>query len=102
MLKVVVTPQTLASFDPQMAGSEPIELQLRVSSRLLPLLSEQHAARHLGGDPGPGLAALGMQQWRRAPGVGQQPLDHEGSCSVSPGLATSKVKEGLNEFSFLP
>ena len=37
VLKVVVPPQTLASFDPQMAGSDPIELQLLVNSRLLPL-----------------------------------------------------------------
>ncbi|MCE9954687.1 DUF945 family protein [Aeromonas rivipollensis] len=101
VLKVVVTPQTLASFDPQMAGSEPIELQLRVNSRLLPLYIKSNMLLDTSaGTLAPVFTALGMQQWQ----LGLESASSLWTMSNSSRFWASdfKVKEGLNEFSFLP
>ena len=64
VLKVVVPPQTLASFDPQLAGSEPIEMQFAFNSRLLPLYIKRHLQLDTAqGTLAPILTSLGMEQW---------------------------------------
>lgn len=65
VLKVVVPPQTLASFDPQLAGSEPIEMQFAFNSRLLPLYIKSYLQLDTAqGTLAPILTSLGMQQWQ--------------------------------------
>ena len=101
VLKVVVTQETLASFDPQMAGSEPIELQLRVNSRLLPLYIKSNMLLDTSaGTLAPVFTALGMQQWQ----LGLESASSLWTMSNSSRFWASdfKVREGLNEFSFLP
>lgn len=101
VLKVVVPPQTLASFDPQMAGSDPIELQLLVNSRLLPLYIKSNMLLDTAtGTLAPVFTALGMQQWQ----LGLESASSLWTMSNSSRFWASdfKVREGLNEFSFLP
>ena len=101
VLKVVVTPQTLASFDPQMAGSEPIELQLRVNSRLLPLYIKSHMLLDTTqGSLAPVFSSLKLEQWQ----FGIESVSSLWTASNSSRFWANefKVKQGLDEFSFLP
>lgn len=101
VLKVVVPPQTLASFDPQLAGSEPIEMQFAFNSRLLPLYIKSHLQLDTAqGTLAPILTSLGMQQWQ----LGAESASSLWTMSNSSRFWVSdfKVKEGLNEFTFLP
>lgn len=101
VLKVVVTPQTLASFDPQLAGSEPIEMQLTFNNRILPLYIKSHLLLDTAqGTLAPVFSALGMQQW-------QLGLESASSLWTSSNSARFwandfKIKEGVNEFGFQP
>lgn len=101
VLKVVVTPQTLASLDPQLAGSEPIELRFRVDSRMLPLYIRSNLQLDTSaGTLAPVFTALGMQQWQ----LGMESASSLWSMGNSSRFWAKdfKVKDGLNELSFLP
>ncbi len=101
VLKVVVTPQALASFDPQLAGSEPIEMELNSSNRILPLYIKSQLLLETGkGTLAPVFAALGMQQWQLGLESASSLLTQSQSARF--WLSDFKVKEGMNEISFLP
>lgn len=101
VLKVVVTPQTLASLDPQLAGSEPIEAQFIVNSRLLPLHIKSHMLLDTAqGSLAPVFTALGMQQWQ----FGLESASSLWTMNNSTRFWTNefKVKDGVSELSFQP
>ena len=94
-------PQTLASFDPQLAGSEAIELQFAFNSRMLPLYIKSHLLLDTAeGSLAPVFTALGMEKWQ----LGAESASSLWTMSNSSRFWASdfKVKEGLNEFQFLP
>ncbi|EKB20148.1 DUF945 family protein [Aeromonas veronii] len=101
ILKVVITPEELASIDSELEGSQPIELQLLVKSRILPLYIKSHFQLDThNGTLAPVFTALGMEQWQ---------LGLESATSLWTQANSSrfwanefKVKQGLGEFSFLP
>jgi len=101
LLKVVVPPQTLESFDPQLAGSEAIEMQFAFNSRMLPLYIKSHLLLDTAeGSLAPVFTALGMEKWQ----LGAESASSLWTMSNSSRFWASdfKVKEGLNEFQFLP
>ena len=101
VLKVVVTPQTLASFDPQLAGSEPIEVQLSFNNRILPLYIKSHLLLDTAqGTLAPVFTALGMQQWQ----VGVESASSLWTMGNSARFWANdfKLKDGVSELSFLP
>ncbi|UNP89442.1 YdgA family protein [Aeromonas encheleia] len=101
VLKVVVTPQTLASFDPQLAGSEPIEVQLSFNNRILPLYIKSHLLLDTAqGTLAPVFTALGMQQWQ----VGMESASSLWTMGNSARFWANdfKLKDGGSELSFLP
>ena len=101
VLKVVVTPQTLASFDPQLAGSEPIEVQLSFNNRILPLYIKSHLLLDTAqGTLAPVFTALGMQQWQ----VGMESASSLWTMGNSARFWANdfKLKDGVSELSFLP
>ncbi|MGY3914918.1 DUF945 family protein [Aeromonas australiensis] len=101
ILKVVITPEGLASIDSGLAGSQPIELQLVVKSQILPLyIKSQVLLDTHSGTLAPVFLALGMEQWQ---------LGLESATSLWTQANSSrfwanefKVQQGLGEFSFLP
>ena len=101
VLKVVVTPQTLASLDPQLAGSEPIEVQLNFNNRILPLYIKSHLLLDTAqGTLAPVFTALGMQQWQ----VGMESASSLWTMGNSARFWANdfKLKDGVSELSFLP
>lgn len=101
VLKVVVTPQAMASLDPQLAGSEPIEMELNSSNRILPFYIKSHLLLDTGkGTLAPVFTALGMQQWQLGLESASSLLTQSQSARF--WLSDFKVKEGMNEISFLP
>lgn len=101
VLKVVVTPQALASLDPQLAGSEPIEMDLNSSNRILPFyIKSQLLLDTAKGTLAPVFTALGMQQWQLGLESASSLLTQSQSARF--WLSDFKVKEGMNEISFLP
>ncbi|QXW28443.1 YdgA family protein [Aeromonas sanarellii] len=101
MLKVVVPPETLASLDPQLAGSEPIEMQFAFNSRMLPLYIKSHLLLDTAqGTLAPIFSSLGMQQWQ----LGAESASSLWTMSNSSRfwVGDFKVREGMNEFNFLP
>lgn len=100
-LKVVVTPQALASLDPQLEGSEHIEMRITFNNRILPLYIKSHLLFDTGaGTLAPVFTALGMQQWQ----LGMESASSLWTMGSSARfwMGDFKVKEGLNELSFLP
>ncbi|MGL5813808.1 MAG: DUF945 family protein [Aeromonas sp.] len=101
VLKVVVTPEALATLDPQLAGSEPIEMQLNFDNRILPLYIKSNLLFDTAkGTLAPVFTALGMQQWQ----LGAESASSLWTMSNSSRfwIGDFKVKEGLNELSVLP
>ncbi|WP_042009773.1 DUF945 family protein [Aeromonas fluvialis] len=101
ILKVVITPEELAAIDSELGESQPIELQLVVNNRILPLYIKSHLQLDThNGTLAPVFTALGMEQWQ---------LGLESATSLWTQANSSrfwvnefKVKQGLDEFSFLP
>ncbi|EKP0306308.1 DUF945 family protein [Aeromonas veronii] len=101
ILKVVITPDELAAIDSELEESQPIELQLVVNNRILPLYIKSHLQLDThNGTLAPVFTALGMEQWQ---------LGLESATSLWTQANSSrfwvnefKVKQGLDEFSFLP
>lgn len=101
VLKVVVTPQTLASLDGQLEGSEPVEAQFIVNSRILPLYIKSNMLLDTKqGSLAPVFSALKLEQWQ----FGIESVSSLWTASNSSRFWANefKVKQGLDEFSFLP
>ncbi|MGY3894787.1 DUF945 family protein [Aeromonas enterica] len=101
VLKVVVTPQTLASLDGQLEGSEPVEAQFIVNSRILPLYIKSNMLLDTKqGSLAPVFSTFKMEQWQ----FGIESISSLWTASNSSRFWANefKVKQGLNEFSFLP
>ncbi|WP_219598620.1 DUF945 family protein [Aeromonas salmonicida] len=101
ILKVVVTPQTLASLDGQLEGSEPVEAQFIVNSRILPLYIKSNMLLDTKqGTLATVFSALKLEQWQ----FGIESVSSLWTMSNSSRFWANefKVKQGLDEFSFLP
>ena len=101
ILKVVVTPEELAAIDSELEGSQPIELQLVVKSRILPLYIKSHLLLDThNGTMAPVFTALGMEQWE----LGLESVTSLWTQGNSSRFWANefKIKQGLDEFSFLP
>jgi hypothetical protein len=101
VLKVVVTPQTLAHLDGQLEGSEPIGAQFIVNSRILPLYIKSHMLLDTTqGSLAPVFSSLKLEQWQ----FGIESVSSLWTASNSSRFWANefKVKQGLDEFSFLP
>ncbi|MFB2856274.1 DUF945 family protein [Aeromonas allosaccharophila] len=101
ILKVVVTPEELATIDSELEGSQPIELQLVVKSRILPLYIKSHLLLDThNGTMAPVFTALGMEQWE----LGLESVTSLWTQGNSSRFWANefKVKQGLDEFHFLP
>jgi len=101
ILKVVVTPEELAAIDSELEGSQPIELQLVVKSQILPLYIKSHFLLDThNGTLAPVFTALGMEQWE----LGLESVTSLWTQGNSSRFWANefKIKQGLDEFSFLP
>lgn len=101
ILKIVVTPEELATIDSELEGSQPIELQLAVKSRILPLYIKSHLLLDThNGTMAPVFTALGMEQWE----LGLESVTSLWTQGNSSRFWANefKVKQGLDEFHFLP
>ncbi|WP_270805838.1 DUF945 family protein [Aeromonas sp. QDB62] len=101
ILKIVVTPEELATIDSELEGSQPIELQLVVKSRILPLYIKSHLLLDThNGTMAPVFTALGMEQWE----LGLESVTSLWTQGNSSRFWANefKVKQGLDEFHFLP
>ncbi|WP_139477644.1 DUF945 family protein [Aeromonas veronii] len=101
ILKVVVTPEELAAIDSELEGSQPIELQLVVKSQILPLYIKSHFLLDThSGTLAPVFTALGMEQWE----LGLESVTSLWTQGNSSRFWANefKIKQGLDEFSFLP
>ncbi|WP_429041965.1 DUF945 family protein [Aeromonas veronii] len=101
VLKVVVTPEELAAIDSELEGSQPIELQLVVKSQILPLYIKSHLLLDThNGTLAPVFTALGMEQWQ----LGLESVTSLWTQGNSSRFWANefKIKQGLDEFSFLP
>ncbi|WP_429116017.1 DUF945 family protein [Aeromonas veronii] len=101
VLKVVVTPEELAAIDSELEGSQPIELQLVVKSQILPLYIKSHFLLDThNGTLAPVFTALGMEQWE----LGLESVTSLWTQGNSSRFWANefKIKQGLDEFSFLP
>lgn len=101
ILKVVVTPQTLASLDGQLEGSEPVEAQFIVNSRILPLYIKSNMLLDTKqGTLATVFSALKLEQWQ----FGIESVSSLWTMSNSSRFWANefKVKQGLDEFNFLP
>ncbi|MEZ6964454.1 DUF945 family protein [Aeromonas sp. S9(2024)] len=101
VLKLVISPQEMAAFDGGMGGDQPLELQFTVNSRILPLYIKSHALLDTRqGSLAPVFSALKMEQWQ----FGMESLSSLWTMSNSSRFWANefKVKQGLDEFSFLP
>ncbi|MGN5291308.1 DUF945 family protein [Aeromonas sp. 11P] len=101
VLKVVVTPEELAAIDSELEGSQPIELQLVVKSQILPLYIKSHLLLDThNGTLAPVFTALGMEQWE----LGLESVTSLWTQGNSSRFWANefKIKQGLDEFSFLP
>ncbi|MEV3833763.1 DUF945 family protein [Aeromonas allosaccharophila] len=101
ILKIVVTPEELATIDSELEGSQPIELQLVVKSRILPLYIKSHLLLDThNGTLAPVFTALGMAQWE----LGLESVTSLWTQGNSSRFWANefKVKQGLDEFHFLP
>ncbi|MBL0624698.1 DUF945 family protein [Aeromonas veronii] len=101
ILKVVVTPEELAAIDSELEGSQPIELQLVVKSQILPLYIKSHLLLDThNGTLAPVFTALGMEQWE----LGLESVTSLWTQGNSSRFWAKefKIKQGLDEFSFLP
>ncbi|WP_337074672.1 DUF945 family protein [Aeromonas veronii] len=101
ILKVVVTPEELAAIDSELEGSKPIELQLVVKSQILPLYIKSHLLLDThNGTLAPVFTALGMEQWE----LGLESVTSLWTQGNSSRFWAKefKIKQGLDEFSFLP
>lgn len=101
ILKVVVTPEELAAIDSELEGSQPIELQLVVKSQILPLYIKSHLLLDThNGTLAPVFTALGMEQWE----LGLESVTSLWTQGNSSRFWANefKIKQGLDEFSFLP
>lgn len=101
ILKVVVTPEKLASIDSELEGNQPIELQLLVNSRILPLYIKSHFLLDThNGTLAPVFTALGMGQWQLGLESVSSLWDQGNSSRF--WADEFKVKQGMDEFHFLP
>jgi len=101
ILKVVVTPEKLASIDSELEGNQPIELQLLVKSRILPLYIKSHFLLDThNGTLAPVFTALGMAQWQLGLESVSSLWDQGNSSRF--WADEFKVKQGMDEFHFLP
>ncbi|TNI90677.1 DUF945 family protein [Aeromonas allosaccharophila] len=101
ILKIVVAPEELATIDSELEGSQPIELQLVVKSRILPLYIKSHLLLDThNGTMAPVFTALGMEQWE----LGLESVTSLWTQGNSSRFWANefKVKQGLDEFHFLP
>ncbi|MGY3958515.1 DUF945 family protein [Aeromonas popoffii] len=101
VLKVVVTPETLAHLDGQLEGSEPVGAQFIVNSRILPLYIKSHMLLDTTqGSLAPVFSSLKLEQWQ----FGIESVSSLWTASNSSRFWANefKVKQGLDEFSFLP
>ncbi|WP_441254602.1 DUF945 family protein [Aeromonas sp. A600620] len=101
VLKVVVTPEELVAIDSELEGSQSIELQLVVKSQILPLYIKSHLLLDThNGTLAPVFTALGMEQWE----LGLESVTSLWTQGNSSRFWANefKVKQGLDEFSFLP
>ncbi|MFM5656398.1 DUF945 family protein [Aeromonas veronii] len=101
VLKVVVTPEELAAIDSELEGSQPIELQLVVKSQILPLYIKSHLLLDThNGTLAPVFTALDMEQWE----LGLESVTSLWTQGNSSRFWANefKIKQGLDEFSFLP
>lgn len=101
VLKVVVTPQTLAHLDGQLEGSEPVGAQFIVNSRILPLYIKSHMLLDTTqGSLAPVFSSLKLEQWQ----FGIESVSSLWTASNSSRFWANefKAKQGLDEFSFLP
>ncbi|WP_421255003.1 DUF945 family protein [Aeromonas sp. 600282] len=101
VLKVVVTPEELVAIDSELEGSQSIELQLVVKSQILPLYIKSYLLLDThNGTLAPVFTALGMEQWE----LGLESVTSLWTQGNSSRFWANefKVKQGLDEFSFLP
>ena len=101
ILKVVVTPQTLASLDGQLEWSEPVEAQFIVNSRILPLYIKSNMLLDTKqGTLATVFSALKLEQWQ----FGIESVSSLWTMSNSSRFWANefKVKQGLDEFSVRP
>ncbi|MFB2863261.1 DUF945 family protein [Aeromonas sp. MdU4] len=101
VLKLVVTPQEMAALDSDLEGSQPLDLQFVVTSRILPLYIKSHLLLDTKqGSLAPVFTALGMDQWQ----FGLESVSSLWTQANSSRFWANefKVKQGLDEFHFLP
>ncbi|WP_033136711.1 DUF945 family protein [Aeromonas finlandensis] len=101
VLKLVVTPQEMAALDSDLEGNQPLDLQFVVTSRILPLYIKSHLLLDTKqGSLAPVFKALGMEQWQ----FGLESVSSLWTQANSSRFWANefKVKQGLDEFNFLP
>lgn len=101
VLKLVVTPQEMAALDSNLQGDQPLDLQFVVTSRILPLYIKSNVLLDTKqGSLAPVFATLGMEQWQ----LGVESVSSLWTQANSSRFWANefKVKQGLDEFNFLP
>lgn len=101
VLKLVITPQEMAAIDSDLEGIQPLDLQFVVTSRIFPLYIKSHLLLDTRqGALAPVFSALGMEQWQ----FGLESITSLWTQANSSRFWADefKVRQGLDEFHFLP
>ncbi|MGL4251159.1 MAG: DUF945 family protein [Aeromonas sp.] len=101
VVKLVVAPNELAMLDSELGSGEPLELQFVVKSQILPLYIKSNVLLDTRqGSLAPLFSELGMEQWQ----LGLESVSSLWTQSNSSRFWADefRVKQGMDEFHFLP